>query len=341
MEEGTTGVAGDTMVTVRITETYDLSTSVNRMGIIGIHTPSPRLLLSLYPGFLTNYKWMHLDKCDVACACASVQPADPLQVGTEAGAIAPEDLFNPILYRAVSTDGYNTIVNRIYSYNYGDKSVATSGNIGSDAFPEVANQIDAYYSLLSEDGWRKAMPQSGFAMTSLKPFVYPLESTFGNTNIRPEVTSGTANPNSVTTTTASGESNGSANKGTMFRGAGHPMGRLPTSTSLNRAYIADNAIDQYATVDERTVVIPPTWVGCIVMPPAKLHKLYYRIRCTWTITFYDPISAVEKMSIPRMVNLGATLLHASEYTISASKMENHESMMDTTGMDNVKMVMQS
>lgn len=341
MEEDTTGAAGDTMVTVRITETYDLSTTVNKMGIIGIHTPSPLLIQKLYPGFLTNYKWMHLDRCDVACACASVQPADPLQVGTEAGDIAPEDLFNPILYRAVSTDGYNTIVNRVFTYAADGGSVVTSRQVGSDAFPDVNNQTDAYYSLLSEGGWRKAMPQSGFAMTGLRPLVYPLESTFGNTNIRPEVTSGTANINAVTTTGSSGDTTGAGNKATMFRGAGHPMGRLPTTMSLNSSHYNPGATELIDYADSSNTVIPPTWVGAIIMPPARLHKLYYRIRCSWTITFYDPITTVEKMSLSRMTTLGASLLHRSEYTIGASKMETHETMLDTSGMDNVHMVMQS
>lgn len=341
MEEGIIGAAGDNMVTIRITETYDLSTAVNKIGLIGIHTPSVSLIEKLYPGFLTNYKWMKLERCDVACACASVQPADPLQVGTEAGDIAPEDLFNPILYRAVSTEGYNTIINRLYNYPSSERSVVTSGQVGSDPFPSISNQTDIYYSLLSESGWRKAMPQAGFAMTGLRPFVYPLESTFGNTNIRPEVTSGSANPNSVTTTASDGDNIGSSNKGTMFRGSGHPMGRLPTSMGLNYGYYnSKSEVIDHAEASQ-TTVIPPTWCGAILMPPARLHRLYYRIRCSWTITFFDPISTIERMTLPRMNNLGATLLHASEYSVAASKMESHDSMVDTSGMDNIKMVMQS
>ena len=44
------------MVTVRISETYDLSTKVGKMGIVGIHTPTGSLIDKLWPGLVLQYK---------------------------------------------------------------------------------------------------------------------------------------------------------------------------------------------------------------------------------------------------------------------------------------------
>ena len=78
------------MVFVKVSETYDLSTKIGKMGIVGIHTPDSDLITRHYGGFIQNMKFAKFVKCDVAMACASMLPADPLQIGMEAGSIARE-----------------------------------------------------------------------------------------------------------------------------------------------------------------------------------------------------------------------------------------------------------
>lgn len=347
--EGTTGADGDTMVTVRVTQTYDLSTAVNKMGILGIHTPPENLIRRLYGGFLLNYNKFKLDKCDLACACASVQPADPLQVGVEAGEIAPQDLFNPILYRACTNDSFNTIINRVYSYSSGqtvqNNSIVTSGNVGSDAFPDLANQTDVYYALLAEDGWRKAMPQSGFSMTNIRPLVYNVLSQYGNT--RP-ITTGTGELAQVKITPSSPSSTipSYSNLQSFIRGNAQPMPALPTGYLVN---INDaDATGDWGTAHRPVEsLIPPTWCGVIIMPPAALHILYFRISISWTISFFDPISTTEKFALSQINNTGA-MTHIAEYTIGSSKetyepaeekMETTEDVIDSLGVNTLKKVM--
>ncbi|ADB24814.1 ORF9 [Chimpanzee stool associated circular ssDNA virus] len=87
---------------VKVSETYDLSTQTDKMGFVGIHTPEGKLVYNMWSGLFKNFRKFRYASCDVTMACASMLPADPLQIGVEAGDIAPQDMFNPILYKAVS-----------------------------------------------------------------------------------------------------------------------------------------------------------------------------------------------------------------------------------------------
>lgn len=293
------------MPTIRISETYDLSTTVNRLGLIAIHTPSSSLVYKLYPGLFLNFKYMHVDRCDMAVACASIQPADPLQVGTEAGDIAPQDLFNPILYRAVSNDAYNTIINRVYASDYSpaneykDGSVSTSGNIGSDPF--TVNSFDHYYALLGDSGWKKAMPQSGFSMTNLKPMVYSVVSTFGNTTV---IGTDAAALDDYGVTGSNGAYSNRGGVTPVLRGSVRPFPRVPTVRgNVNPTYNANTgAISSIST--PTLIEIPKTFVAVIVTPPAKQHRLYYRLRVIWTISFIEPVSVVERGNLATIQNTG-------------------------------------
>lgn len=296
------------MVTIRVSETYDLRTAVNKLGLLGIHTPSTQMIARLYPGLLLNYKYMHIDKCDFGIACASTLPADPLQVGTESGDIAPQDLFNPILYRAVSNDAFETIVNRIYGsdlnpINAGqDGSVTAAATIGNSPFTGYQNTTSIYYSLLSEDGWRKAMPQSGFAMNNLVPLVYSMVNTFGNTMIP----ASSSSLNTATQVGADGSVSNNSGMASTFRGPTMPMPRLPTITQsiIQPTWVGSSS--QPSTIPLPSFSkIPKTFVALICVPPAKQHILFYRLRVVWTITLSEPVTLPARSDLGSISNVGA------------------------------------
>lgn len=323
--------------TIRIQETYDLSTAVNKMGLLGIHTPGYGLIKRLYPGFLMNYKYMRAVRCDLAIACASVQPADPLQIGTEAGSIAPQDLFNPILYRAVSTDSFNTILNRMYGLGdnlIGSGSVADSGSAGSDPWNGI-NSTDIYYALLSESGWAKAMPQAGFAMSNLVPLVYEVLNTFGNTLIP----ASSSSMNTIPFVQPGGGMSNGTTIATTFRGSPRPMPRIPTTAGTNTVDVSGEVFDLPAS---EQVGIPKTFVACIVMPPAKQHILYFRLKVVWTLEFTDTMSMNERATIGSLQANGAQT-YASNIIASKTAtpdMQVKESMLDADGVS-AEMIMQS
>lgn len=320
------------MVTVHVQQTYDLRTTVDKMGLIGIHTPPLSLIRSLWPGFLTNYKFAHLDACHVAVACASVQPADPLQVGTEAGEIAPEDLFNPILYKAMSNEAFDTISARVYNMVGSTVYAQTMGVSLSTQDTSIANEFPLYYGLLQESGWRKAMPQQGLIMKGLVPLVHEVLSAYGNDYINPNGT----NPNSHTIVGANGTVSTPTDLSTTpflkstFRGKSKPLPRLPTGFTTNVDGSSGNVVQADNTSANGVNSWPKVMVACICVPPAKQHILYYRLKVVWQITFSEPISIVDRGTFQQIRSVGQTT-HLSILD-SKANLENVEDMADTNAM---------
>lgn len=262
------------MPRVRLSSMYDLQTNT-KFGIIGVHTPSAGQLVTKYDGLLKNYKYMKIKACSVKIACASVLPADPLQVGVVAGKISPADMMNPILYRAVSNDSWNALINRIYvsAWN-GDSADGLD-----DAFANIpsASSEKVYYSLLSTPGWRKVMPQQGLSVKNLRPLVHSVVSVFGNQNKISSVASENIADNTIVGTSHAGSPLLQFDKNTVFRGKTFPMPAIPTAQVDGTAQSTNLA---------GSPGIPKTMVLAIVMPFSQLQVMYYRMIVTWDIVFF-------------------------------------------------------
>lgn len=347
------------MPTITIRETYDLSTAPGRLGLIGIHTPGSAIIRKLYPGLWLNYNKVKVNSCNVALACASLLPADPLQIGVEAGDIAPQDLFNPILYRACSTDSFNTILNRMYGtdslFKLQDGSIAFSADGPGDPFPSISDTLseDVYYGLLSESGWKKAMPQSGLVMKHLVPLVYNVISNYGQA----VHIDGPSNDDDADRWAAVPNSAGTGTSGvsvaSIFRGKSFPMPALPTARGMviGQASYVDGTSAQAGTDNSwyfpyfPPTLIPKTYVGCVIIPPSKLHKLYFRMSITWTVSFFDPVSIVERGRLvdiqdAGLATYGLGFIMGDQSKEIEEKMSVVESTVDTLDVD-ANMIMQS
>lgn len=307
------------MPMVRLSSMYDLQTNT-KFGVIGVHTPTVGQLVTKYDGLLRNYKYMKIKRCNVKIACASVLPADPLQVGVTAGKISPADMMNPILYRAVSNDSWNVFINRIYSSGWsGDSADGID-----DAYAGISSTgtEKVYYSLLSSPGWRKVMPQQGLSVKNLKPLVHEVVSVFGNNLVLnpyasqhadygDDYISGVSNQGSPTVI-------GDVN--TVFRGKTLPMPAIPTTQVLPGA-----------SPEITTPVIPKTMVLAIVMPFSQLQVMYYRMIVTWDIVFFGLRPATE-ISMSTAVSDGAYCRY-SRWSISSSKdlESDDENQADSVG----------
>lgn len=344
------------MPTVVLQETYDLSTATDKMGLLAVHTPSMNLLKRLYPGLVLQYKFVRPVTCDIGIACASMLPSDPLQVGTETGQIAPQDLFNPILYRAISTESFNTLFNRIYGGTdiataYGNVkvgSVAVNPVDGFAPFPtlDASGQESLYYGLLSEDGWRKAMPQAGLQMRSLVPLVHYVVSTFGNARM-PSTPNG-FNYEDITSSTGDSVTATDAVAQILRGGKTIPLPRIPTLQTGTFVYAnSDATANPDWSIPVGTInQIPKCWCAAIVFPPSKLHRLFFRMTVRWVVEFTDLCSIVERGSLLSIMAAG-DLTHNQDYTIGNSKsdditekMDVAESTVDGLGVT-AKMIMQS
>lgn len=320
--------------TVKITETYDMKTTVGKVGLVGIHTPQVTQIRKLYPGLLKNHRYFRFLKCDVVGACASVLPADPLQVGVSAGQVAPEDMFNPILYKAVTNTSFDTLVARVRDLS--DVSALASVEEGN-MLPnnsESAN-FNAYYSLLSEKGkWRKSMPQTGFAVKGLVPLAHTLVSTFGN------VGSNMVNNNALS---EDGETpidipnmdipeiddgfnlQSSGAKSVFFRGRTVKMPKFPCHVTTE------------SLTDTPYPAIPTTQVLALVLPPARLHEFWYRMRVTWTVRFEQVCSTLDVGNLGVFLDVGSTS-HGMNYVPSSAKMAESVDTVDADGVELTKVM---
>lgn len=287
------------MVFVKVRETYDLKTVQNKMTVIGIHTPNPEIIKKNYPGLLMQCKAYRPYSCDVKVACASMLPVDPLGIGTEEGSIAPEDMFNPILYKAMSNKGMSQLEARIhYMINNAPGGVDVLGNsaaVEADTFTDQSNEFNIYYGLLSQTKeWKHANPQSGLQMTGLRPLVYDLVATQGDTSLL-GVNESMVAPQSLVD--HEGYRVG-VNGTTVFLGKAKEMPFMNcTYYTLEKSKDIGYAQPGFV-MNPMSCEVSVPWAqimcGCIIVPPSKLHELYYRMVVEWTIEFTSirPLSEI-------------------------------------------------
>lgn len=327
-------------------QTYDLATQKGRVAFVGIHTPTASAVNRLYPGFFQNFKRWRPVSCDITLACASLLPADPLQVGVEAGDIAPQDMFNPILYKAVTNDSMDMVMSRVKNRVVGNV-LPTGAASGVDVvdipdpFPTFSDTDNEqiYYALLSTEGWRKAMPQAGLRMSHLVPLVYEVIGNFGNTgglSGNPPTT--TANSTAVVSQDGSGSNLANSSTGLGFwRGRTLQLPSVPTrlinSTTSATAIPGGDATIGTPVLGE----CPINYVSLLVLPPAKLNVLYYRMRIDWSIEWYDPCS-LSDMMMP--LALGSVPMYYNTYDSASKNMEDFEDVIDTNSAD-LKKIMES
>lgn len=322
------------MVTVAISETYDLKTTPNKMSVLCVHTPDNAILKNAYPGLHMNYRFMKFEKCDVKIACASMLPADPLQVGTASGDIAPEDLFNPILYKAISTEGMSNLEKRLMAMANGDiggNDIDGQSVDGStDFFALGGTDFQRYYALLSNpSGWKMANPQAGLRMDGLYPLVYETWSNLGEGGEYPAV------DGSGYEKTTPGQMTSKS-----FRGSAHRMPRVPTTIYTGKTGANAGLSGLVAGNNQLDVPTLPTIpVACVIMPPSKLHALYYRMVVRWYVTYSDVRPLSDITNFEGLAYISGTT-YGSDYTYAKDSPDAERSdMVDSTGVDSITKVM--
>lgn len=362
-------------VFVRYSETYDMNTVQNRLSVIGIHTPTNKTLYTLARGLFMNFSKLKIHGCDVAIACASQMPIDPLGVGTEPGQVAPQDLMNPMLFKACTGEGLNTMLDVIYGSTGSQNLSINENRLEPDG--EIGwNPLDAYYDLLSDESWRRAIPQMGMVIKDLKPLVHDLATLRPLTwdartpelmivnNLTPTTLG--VNPGDVTIGMDTGSTppelevqtrqginlQGSlyevassfdadggfakALKPVQFMSTGsRPLPALDTLSPLR-----DANTDSYNIVPQ----IPRVYCGVLVMPPAVLQSLYFRIKITWKLEFmgFRPYSqAVNPILMGSMADdfyKNLITPAGSGDVATASAMSMHNGSLDGIGLDNLEVV---
>lgn len=307
------------MVFVKVRETYDLHTVTDKMTVIAIHTPKPDIIKRNYPGLLMQCRAYRPVSADVRVACASMLPMDPQGIGTAEGDVAPEDIFNPILYKAMSNLGMSQLEARISSMAHVPTNAEVDGDTATVDNNSVLSIVDSdfniYYGLLSNThDWKHANPQAGLSMTNLRPLVYEMLYNVGD--MKPphapgyyEAPDGTGLVSSVIKTSITGNAkpmpfiNCTAYSRTADGGIAEPG--FPTSAAA-----ASNA----------SIEVP--WInvvcGAIVVPPSRLHQLYYRMVVEWTLEFSQLRPLSEIVTMGGIGSIGSES-HYQSYSYSSTK----------------------
>lgn len=319
------------MVFVKVRETYDLHTVQNKMTIIGIHTPKPDIIKANFPGLLMQCKAYRPVSADVKIACASVLPLDPQGIGLAEGDVAPEDVFNPILYKAISNIGMSQIEARITANSLDATGIAPVGGVdvvGHTADVDVdtataeVDEFPIYYGLLSNaHGWKTANPQSGLEMTGLTPLVYEMLYNVGD-NVRAVSGSGFGD-------TAFGAPNPAGTPTSIpvacIRGNGKPLPFINTTAFSGTPTLPGWVLPAGSGPSDPRILnaeqeVP--WInvvcGCIIIPPSRLHELFYRMVVEWTIEFSKIRPIGEITNWTGLGVLGGTT-HYQNYSYESSK----------------------
>lgn len=341
------------MVTVSISETYDLHTVVNKMTLIGIHTPKKELIQKMYPGLCLNYKYFRIKSVDVSLSTAQTLPLSPGEIGLDANQIRPQDMMNPILYKAVSNDSWNTLEYRIkgllnQGFYPGYATPPLSGDMATvenDGVTNVTDEHGVYYALLSNrDGFRVAHPQTGLTMKGLCPIVFQkLYSDAINTtnnhvmsDITPSIVEKTDNTIAVV----------NENKAVaVMRGRAVPMPRINT-TYLTGAGVSTDAQTTNWTANgmgngtplnfqNQMPDVPPVMLGAILLPPttATTGILYYRMVCRAYIEFTDVRPITDVTAFSSMETYLSPVVYHSDYANQSKDMDATTEMVDVKNAD--------
>lgn len=318
------------MVFVKVRETYDLHTLPNKMTVIAVHTPKADIVKRNYPGLLMNCKMYRPVHCDIRLACASMLPLDPKGIGTTEDDVAPEDVFNPILYKAVSNKSMSQIEQYINRNNdsgwtvRGDSLDSTAGGV-----MPLGDDFDLYYGLLANThDWKHANPQSGLSMSKVTPLVYEVLYNLGDNR---------EDNNTNSSATLGIEPNGTASAMSQifFKGKAHPMPLMNCTTPIQSSGNLTTRVAGFSnSVDPQNaqcgVPAPKVMCACLCIPPSRRHQLFYRMVVEWTLEFVGlrPLSEITTFAGVAIVG---NAQHVMDYDFGDSKMLTEGTdLVDTT-----------
>lgn len=346
------------MVTVNISETYDLHTKTGRMTLIGIHTPTRDLIKRTYPGLAVNHKFFHIDHVSVRVAAVSTLPISPDQVGLDSDSIAPEDMLNPILYKAITNEGWSTIEARLNGLrNDSSNAIGNMVDYTPDSVTGLSDDFNVYYSLLANrSGFKIAHPQQGLSMSKLVPLVFDRYYSNGqnqNTFVDMEESEGIVMDDTIEANAIAMQNSGAVQTvAPMYsvRGRPHKLPRMNT-TFITSVKGAGSVIGQNVSAgfESSTANIPrnaqaemancpPLYCGMIIMPPARRTVMFYRLVCSAQITFSGVRPIQDVANFQSMSERYGPYVYHSDYVTQSAAMAKTTDLVDVDGAEIVKIM---
>jgi hypothetical protein len=284
-------------------EILDVNTVKGNVTVIGIHTPTGNTPVRRLSGFFSQFRKFRYKGCSVQVVPAATLPADPLQVGFEAGenTIDMRDMLNPILFHGthgeslqiawnnifVNPNRYDSYPNPNYNgYIEGAAFDATDLEFGNTTLSTIETQ---YYQAITDRSWRKFGIQSTFKLPFMSPRVWKASTIYpilqnggleeGSMNTGPNYAGGTLPLGSIFD---SGNGKGLSQEideaqhvlDQKWMSSGTtPLGWLPTVTF-------PNVKSSTQVTPAPATVLPKIFMGILVLPPSYLQELYFRVIVT-------------------------------------------------------------
>lgn len=350
------------IVNATYTETYDLNTALGELSLLGVHTPQSDALKKMFKGFFENYRRYKIISCDIAMVCATQQALTPDQVGIEesAGLVDPRDILNPILFKACTGESMNVLLDQIYNNSEEvNTSVPQSSSSIAQHIDTREEALGSYYTLLSDDSFRKEHPQRGLFIQGLKPMVHKVVTTqpFKWTGARdfqnyglgggPIIAGDDRNANTHATGGFGAPSGSNSFEGNTINPSvfvSNGLTEMPWLDTTHTIEATATGMPIVATIQS----VPRVYLGCIVLPPALLQRLFFRMRIRWHIAFKDfrPAYEVGAFSVNSQEGINGTIGMPSEtasyFNIYHSPVTLDKSMssFDANGVSEVSTVME-
>lgn len=298
-------------VNATYTETYDLNTAIGELSMLAIHTPQANTLKRMFHGFFEQYKKYRINSCSLRLVCASQQALTPDLVGLEAGQVDPRDVLNPILFKACTGESINILLDQIYNNS---QTIANTRSGSMDQHVDTRDvAISAYYQMLADDTWRKEHPQRGLVVTGLKPMVHRIVTTqpfkwvgtrgiasTGNNSIsdRPQIQSSQSVETVQNSYGFGGVAGGNTDASMLSVNpsvfVSNGLTDMPwLDTAVTRSGTVGTAEDETSITPSQVPMVrtinhvPRVYCGCIVLPPAILQRLFFRMQISWSVSFRD------------------------------------------------------
>lgn len=334
-----------------IHQTFDLNTVVDSMTILAIKTPDIGTIRRY--ANLTNWKKIKFNSASFKLACVSQLPVDPLNVGTEPGLISPQELVNPMLFKTVTGESINSVLDAIYTVNYGTGVVEQDGALKRVMFDKLVDNsgtstspLDVYYTLLGDDSFRQAHPQVGIQAFDLIPLVrevltmsplYAGSNKIGTDHDNDRISSYRDLPG------LGGDGVGSVNISVNAQNPGRAYPKLIHGRTLPMPSFDIWPSSKIVGNEQVSIEWPSTYVAVCVMPPAIQKSLYYRCIVSWNITLSEFNPSYNAQAISDSSHIYADWIDTpvSQGVAAAMELFDNNGVINTVGAENVRMVTES
>lgn len=288
------------IVSASYQEIIDISTKLNELSVVGIHTPTGYAPRSMLDGFWRQFKKFRYLGCSIRMVPSASLPADLAGVSldpNEAG-IDPREPVNPILFHGCHGESLSKALNVVYQNGTFDLS-GTSFDVENINFADL-NMIERmYYSALSDNSFRKFMPQQGVSIKRLYPLVWTLAS---NQQISPN---GTFYANGLMSTDENGVSTPEFRLGEVFDGTLGGDGSFATNGRYVQQFTNKTArlgwIPTKGFGDDGQLLpntMPKVFMGVLLFPPSYKTIQYFRMVITHHFQFAGFTTALSPMDAP-------------------------------------------